>query len=170
MRVYMDLHKRLLQCHDIADRMFAERDRAVAAFLEVMRQGQRSLPFAINLDVEAESFLLASKQYLRDLVKALNLLLDAKLPMEAAIFWDRKGRGESKVVEWATAKFGADHPTTAMFIEEDGWIAELVKKRNAVEHPNGYSGALIFENYKLMPEGQDHATDVETRRKPERAP
>ncbi|MDX0622435.1 hypothetical protein GOD54_21275 [Sinorhizobium medicae] len=147
MRIYIDLHKRLLQCHDIAERIFKEQERAAA-----LPSGSTTIPHVINLDMEAESFLLVAKQYIRDLVKAINLLLKATLKINSAEFWDPTG-AESSVVKWAKRTYGNQHPTTQMFSEEDKWISELVKKRNAVEHPGGLSGTLVVENYKHTSQG-----------------
>ncbi|AVA22787.1 hypothetical protein [Rhizobium sp. NXC24] len=149
MEVYMGLQTRLLHCYDLADRIFDERERTLNAFLLELRKGNTSVPFIIDLQVNAESFLLAAKQYLRDLVKPLNLLFGANLPIEASIFWDKTGAGNSQIVKWATAEFGKDHSITKMFSDDHDWIAELVKKRNAVEHPGGKNGTLIIENFKL---------------------
>lgn len=153
MQVYLELHRRLLQCHDIADRIFAERDRTVASFIGELGKGNSTIPYVINLEMEAESFLLVAKQYLRDLVKALNLLLNANLAVDAKVWWESKGSGTTEVVKWATKTFGDQHPDTKMFAEEQVWVSELVKKRNAVEHPGGKSGTLIIENFKATKEG-----------------
>ncbi|MQW67872.1 hypothetical protein GHK50_29805 [Sinorhizobium medicae] len=152
MRIYIDLHKRLLQCHDIAERIFKEKERALAYYIAALPSGSTTIPHVINLDMEAESFLLVAKQYIRDLVKAINLLLKATLKIDSAVFWDHTG-AESSVVKWAKRTYGNQHPTTQMFSEEDKWISELVKKRNAVEHPGGFSGTLVVENYKHTSQG-----------------
>lgn len=149
MEVYMGQQTRLLHCFDIADRIFEERDRTLDAYISELRHGNTSIPYVIDLQVNAESFLLAAKQYLRDLVKALNLLFGASLPVEARVFWDKTGAGNSEIVKWAVAEFGKDHSITKMFADDDGWIAELVKKRNAVEHPGDKNGTLVIENFKL---------------------
>lgn len=153
MTIYGELHRRLLQCHDIAVRIFAERDRTVAAFIGELGKGNSGIPYVINLEAEAESFLYVAKQYLRDLVKALNLLLGANLPVDASVWWDKKGGGKSDVVKWATKTYGEQHPTTKMFAEEDIWVSELVKKRNAAEHHGGHSGTLVIDNYKFGKDG-----------------
>lgn len=155
--LFVELHRRLLQCHDIADRIFAERERTIASYLKELGEGSSSLPHAIDLDMEAENFLLVAKHYLRDLVKALNLLLDAKLPVDSSVFWDKKGAGQSEVVKWATKTYGEQHHVTKMFAEEDVWVSELVKKRNAVEHPGGYSGNLLVQNYRYEKDVGVHA-------------
>ncbi|PLU57382.1 hypothetical protein BMJ20_33505 [Sinorhizobium medicae] len=149
MEVYMGLQTRLLHCYDLADKIFTERDRTMNAFLLELSKGNHSLPFVIDLQVNAESFLLAAKQYLRDLVKALNLLFGANLPVDAKVFWNKAGPENSEIVKWATAKFGTDHHITRMFADDNGWISELVKKRNAVEHPGDKNGTLIIENFRV---------------------
>ncbi len=149
MQVYFGLQNRLLHCYDLADKIFEARKRTLNEYVEQLRQGNNSIPFVIDLQMNAESFLLASKPYIRDLVKAINLLFGAKLPVDAKVFWDKTGAGNSDIVKWATAEFGKDHPITKMFADDDGWIAEMIKKRNAVEHPEDKNGTLVIENYRF---------------------
>lgn len=153
MTVFGELSRRLLQCHDIAERIFTERNRTVGQFISEFGTGSSRIPYVIGLETEAESFLYVAKQYLRDLVKALNLLLNAQLKVDAVVWWKRRKDGTIDVVKWATKTYGEQHPTTRMFAEEDIWVSELVKKRNAAEHPGDECGTLVIENYKFGKDG-----------------
>jgi hypothetical protein len=54
-------------------------------------------------------------------------------------------------VKWATAIFGTNDDLTKLRKSEQKWIAELIKARNAVEHPGGHSGALTINNIRADP-------------------
>lgn len=41
-----------------------------------------------------------------------------------------------------------------MLVEAVPWVEEAVAMRNAVEHPDGYSGSLVIENFRRDPEDQ----------------
>src|SRR3984893_4474676 len=40
-----------------------------------------------------------------------------------------------------------------MLSREEYWISDIIKLRNAVEHPGGHSGTLVIENFKMTPVG-----------------
>lgn len=149
---YLDLQRRLLNCFDIQQRLLAARDEALSGAVEIWGSGQNTVPHVIGMQDEVENFLFSAKTYLREVARLLNNLFRANLPNEAAIFWDPKG-GESKVAQWAKDRFGEDHGTTRMLLSEADWIGEIVRKRNAVEHPNGKSGVLKVVNYERIAAG-----------------
>jgi hypothetical protein len=73
---------------------------------------------------------------------------------EASAFYDPKGKGSSDLVDWATKEFGASDGFTAMLLSEQEWTGELIRKRNAAEHPGGKSGTLHIENFTSAPDGR----------------
>jgi hypothetical protein len=149
---YMELMRRLLACFDIQSRLIKARAETIEYSEKAWKEGKRTTPHVISLQDEVESFLFASKVYLREVAHLLNLLFDARLPRDSAIFWDPKGQ-KSKVALWAEDIFGPDHETTKMLSSEADWISELARKRNAVEHPGEKSGTLSVKNFERMPEG-----------------
>ena len=152
LKLYIDLHYRLLNCYEVQQRLLAAKDATIESAKAAWNESMESTPYVIGLEGEAENFLLSAKRYLRELVFLLNTLFDAQLPTEASIFWNPKG-GESKLGEWAKKKFGTSHDTAQMFASEAEWVSEIVQKRNAVEHPGGKSGTLIVKNYQRLAEG-----------------
>ena len=149
---YLELHRRLLSCFEFQVRLVAARDKTLKDAEEKICRGEYTVPFVISLQAEVEGFLLASKQYLRELARTVNLLFDAGLDTEAKVFWAQNGE-ISDVARWAMDRFGPDHHFSKMLISESEWVSELVKKRNAVEHPGGRSGALITENFQANEAG-----------------
>ena len=111
----------------------------------------RAVPHIIGLQKIAEGFLYDAKNYLRDLLAFFRILYDCKLN-EASAFADLRGKGESEIVKWAASKFGNDHELTRLLRSEDAWCAELIRKRNAVEHPGEKSGSLTVENIRRSPD------------------
>jgi hypothetical protein len=57
-------------------------------------------------------------------------------------------------VKWATETFGETDPFTTMLAGEQDWIEELIRKRNAVEHPRGHSGTLYIRNFERITENK----------------
>src|SRR5262249_52272463 len=52
-------------------------------------------------------------------------------------------------VDFAENTFGSDDGKTKMFKEAIPSIEELIRMRNAVEHPDGFSGKLVIANFRL---------------------
>lgn len=149
---YIELQRRLLNCFDIQRRLLVARDEALGNAVTIWESGQNTVPHIIGLQEEVEGFLFSAKTYLREVARLLNSLFRANLPNDAAIFWDPKG-GESKVAKWSKDRFGEDHATTRMLASEADWIGEIVRKRNAVEHPGDKSGILKLTNYERVAAG-----------------
>lgn len=149
---YMELMRRLLACFDAQSRLINARTETVERSEKIWKEGNHTTPHVVSLQDDVESFLFASKTYLREVARLLNLLFEAGLPCDSSIFWDPKGQ-KSKVVEWAEDTFGSDHETTNMLASEADWISELARKRNAVEHPGGWSGTLRVKNFERLPGG-----------------
>ena len=140
---------RLLRCYDHAFRIKnEERDQ-----LEQLQSGTsinpRKLPYVMNLNADVEGFVMTATQYLRDLVPAFNELWGTSLTPEASTFW-RKHASQSDAEKCITRTFGSDHPLTSFLGTNEFWIAELIKRRNAVEHPGGGSGWLVLQNFRIV--------------------
>lgn len=61
-----------------------------------------------------------------------------------------KDRKCSAAEEWAEKAFGRDNRIAKAIAESACWVSELVRMRNAVEHPNGFSGTLTSQNFALI--------------------
>lgn len=149
---YFELQRRLLNCHDIHVRLNNAKADTLAETARVLAEGNRTAPHVIGLQEEIENFLFATKTYLREVTVVLNLLFETKFANDSAIFWNPKGR-DSEVGKWALETFGPDHTTTKMLQFDASWIGEIIRKRNAVEHPGGRSGTLIVTNFEQQREG-----------------
>ncbi|MBU1317459.1 MAG: hypothetical protein KJ947_20275 [Alphaproteobacteria bacterium] len=147
--IYLDLHQKLLQCYEIQQRLQAADEATLSETEKHLTAGHRTVPFLVGLENESEAFLYAAKNYLRELVRVVNAIYGTGFPINSSIFWDDKEAGNSDLVVWARKLFGDSSPHTRMLEEEDHWISELIRKRNAVEHPGGKSGTLLFENYTV---------------------
>lgn len=145
----IDAQKRLLRCYDHAFRIKKEQNDQ----LEQLHAGgsidPRKLPYVMNLDADLEGFLMTATQYLRDLVPVFNELWDTSLDPSASTFW-RKHGSQSAAEKCVNKAFGLDHPLVSFLDSNEHWIAELIKRRNAVEHPGGGSGWLVLKNFRVV--------------------
>jgi len=148
---YLELQRRLLQCHEYHARLIASRAEALKETNEVLARGEYTVPAIMNLQAEVEGLLFAIKLFLRDVAITMNVLFEnARLSEEAAVFWNSRGE-KSAAQKWAEKTFGLNHHLTTSLSGDANWISELVKKRNAVEHPGGNSGALKIEDFAQGP-------------------
>jgi aspartyl-tRNA(Asn)/glutamyl-tRNA(Gln) amidotransferase subunit B len=140
----MELTNRLLDCHKSRD-LLAQKVREK---LPKQQNSQiRELPHVIGLQGIVEGYLYDTKNYLRDLLRLFEIVYGCNLK-EGSAFADLKGKGESDLAEWAAANFGKNHSFTKLLKTENVWT-ELVRMRNAIEHPGGKSGTLSIQNIRL---------------------
>jgi hypothetical protein len=151
--VYSDLADRLLNCHEIYVRISVGLEKEIAEHHSNPDAQVKKVPHLVGLRGEVENFLYESKNYLRDVLRVLDIFFAAKFD-EASAFYPSTAGGKSKLVLWAAAKFGPSDHFTTMLRSEQEWAAELIRKRNAVEHPGGKSGTLHVENFKRLPDGR----------------
>lgn len=149
--LYMEtLTQRLLDCHQFADTL-EEKLSACSAEWSSQHEGRvRMIPTVIGLVGIAESFLYASKNYLRDLLRLFQILYECHLK-DASDFADLKGLGDSALVKWSDSKFGADDSITVLLRTEQEWTGKFIRMRNAIEHPGGKSGTLFIQNIRAHP-------------------
>ena len=75
---------------------------------------------------------------LRDLTSIFNVLFDKDFKNEARY---------DKIIKWSSREYGCEDDLTKQLTEDHQlWIKELIAKRNAIEHPGGYSGDLYIKN------------------------
>jgi hypothetical protein len=143
--IHYELKNRLLKCHESYTRLLAEKKRTL--------QTPQLDPYLIGLKNEAETFLYDSKNYFRDLLGIINVFFRTNFK-EARDFYDASGKGDGELTGWASRQFGPTDPFTEMLRTEQDWIGELIRKRNAVEHPGEYSGTLTIENFTPRSDGR----------------
>ncbi len=153
MVIYDGLKNRLLKCHEALDRLIKSLNITIEE-CEFQEDGSSKYePHVIGLQGEVETILYESKNYLRDLLGILRVYFDYECD-EASYFYDAKGKGVSPLVKWASERFGEDDPFTRMLVTEHEWIEDVIRRRNAVEHPGGYSGTLHIQNFARLEEGR----------------
>jgi len=150
--IYFEMAQRLLKCFEVYERLNAALQTAVEEVPPSVDSRIMPVPHLIGLRGEVETFLYEVKNYLRDLLQILNIFFSTKFK-EASVLYDPKGQSKSALVDWAIKQFGFGDPFTRMLVDEQQWVGELIRKRNAVEHPGGKSGVLHIENFKLSPDG-----------------
>lgn len=150
LELYMvPVQQRLIRCHKIRDELLAkvkeQGDKMKAANDDPMLQ-----PHVIGLEGLAEGFLYEAKNYLRDLLKFFEVVYGCTLH-DASDLADLKGKGQSNLVTWASNTLGANSPIAQLVKSEEAWTASVIRMRNAVEHPGGYSGSLTYQNMRRVP-------------------
>lgn len=147
---YFDLHHRVLKCFEIKERLIKKANETVDECKKITPQlHAQQTPYLIDLNGEVESFLYETKNVLRDLTKIINEFFGTSFNA-ASNFCDLSAKGRSKITKWAEDRFGAGDALTKMLKADEMWIAEAVKKRNAVEHPGEQSGTLYIKNFQSM--------------------
>jgi hypothetical protein len=143
--IHHELKNRLLKCHEGYARLVAAKKRTL--------QTTQLDPYLIGLESEAQTFVYDSKNYFRDLLGIINVFFGTKFD-GASDFYDASGKGDGKLTRWASRRFGPTDPFAEMLRTEQGWIGELIRKRNAVEHVGGKSGTLTIENFTQRFDGR----------------
>lgn len=144
------LTQRLLKCEDalevIKSKLSDDRGRVRANLAADPRSFE--VPFVIGLTGHVEDFLYATKNYLRDLLGIFQIAYGCKLE-DAKVFGDLPEKGTIEIAEWAANAFGANDQLVALLKSEQDWTTELMRKRNAIEHPGGKSGTLSINNIRM---------------------
>jgi hypothetical protein len=156
MGIYMNsLVKKLLRCWEIRERYSLEFNRQVASYKPPAAQSMVvNVPSVPRLEEECHNFLYEAKNFVRDLLKAVNLLYGTQFT-EASEYYPAKGKRKSKsLVEFAEVTFGSNDPKTAFLRNASPGVEYLVSLRNAVEHPDGHSGILKIRNFQLERDGK----------------
>ncbi len=152
--VYDRLKDRLLKCHEAFNRLCKALNKTIEE-CEFQKDGSSKLaPYIMGLEGEVETILYEAKNYLRDLLRILKIYFDYECNEAAYLYPKPKGKGTSRLVEWATGRFGKDDPFTKMLVTEQEWIEYVIRRRNAIEHPAGHSGTLHIHNFSQCEDGR----------------
>jgi hypothetical protein len=108
-------------------------------------QSQRSaitIPFVMNLETNAETYLYNAKLVLRDISGLFSP------------FWGEQFNHSkyNKILKWSEKSFGDKHKLTQMLRSNQDWIRRIVTMRNAVEHP-GTPDTLNIKNFHIQKHG-----------------
>jgi hypothetical protein len=111
-------------------------------------------PHVMRLEEECHNFLYEAKNFIRDLLKAFNLLYGTKFVEASEYLWVKNGKGKQSLIDFAELTFGADDPKTKFRRGFFPTVKRVVTYRNAVEHEGGRSGTLRIMNFELQPDGK----------------
>jgi len=139
---------RLLRCWDVAADLKDEVTRQAQKYAD--GQNSKELPHVIGLEGKVENFLYEAKNFLRDLTAAINVPFGTNFKDAS----DFVIGGKHRILSWAIERFGQDHALTGLFGYHQGWITEVIRRRNAREHPKGKSGVVHIENFNTRNDGQ----------------
>ena len=65
--------------------------------------------------------------------------------------FSNQNRLYEKILNWAKSEFGVKDPIYVQIKKDyDSWAKELIAKRNAIEHPGGYSGTFYIKDYSYV--------------------
>jgi hypothetical protein len=151
--IYDGMKNRLLKCHEAQSRLCAALDETLSDDHFNPDGTLKSRPYLIGLENEVETILYEQKNFLRDLLKVVNIFFNTEFD-EASAFYDAKTGGDGKLTKWAKEALGGDDPFPEMLQHKQGWIGEVIRKRNAAEHPGGKSGTLHIVNFEQAPDGR----------------
>lgn len=148
--VYYETSKRLLKCYDIRDKL-VDNAKSMLDELRARPQPHHEFPYLIGLEQDVESYLYEAKNYFRDLTGLFSAVYGTPYK-DASDFWGRDGK-PGRIEKWASEKFGAEHKLPQFLAGHAVWISELIKRRNAVEHPGDKSGTLFIRNFEVANDG-----------------
>jgi len=159
---YLDLMKRLLVCYEIRERFRDGFNKAVVGIDAQNAKGRAGgavmLPQIPRLEEEARNFLVEAKGYVRELLQVVNMLYGTVFEEASEFTNAKKKKDATSLIVFAKATFGEDDARTKAWGEAGAFINHLVALRNAVEHPDGYSGRLVVTNFELSKDGIDEPT------------
>jgi hypothetical protein len=114
------------------------------------------IPYLINLDILFEGYFYNAKNIIRDLGGITKMLFGRRFS-EASDWCTRHKNTESEVSKFLRLKAKNAHAGYASIrelIEQSRSALEMiVRVRNALEHPGGYSGTVTIANFKTMKDG-----------------
>jgi hypothetical protein len=143
-------------CWEIAERYKGEFIKEMDAYKRQPKHPQMvAVPCVTRLEEECHNFLYEAKSFIRDLLEAFNLLNGTAF-VEASDYFrpEKPKKGKESLISFAESTFGRNDPKTELFKQLLPTVERVVNYRNAVEHPEGYSGTLQIRNFRLDPNGK----------------
>jgi hypothetical protein len=152
--IYLDsLVKKLLRCWEIEQALSVEYDKMLASYKPPQRGAVSvELPQIPRLEEDCHNYLYEGKNFLRDLLGVFNLLFGTKF--KEASEWARRPKGGDSVIEFSAKTFGDNHVNAVFSRQLPACISPFIDMRNAVEHPEGWSGQLKIRNFAFDVDGK----------------
>jgi hypothetical protein len=139
-----ELCPRLVRSSEIEQRLRKEADERRTQFKPPHRGDVAvEIPQIPNLKAECENFLYEAKNYLRDLLKLVNLLWGTEY--EDASEWVQGKKGRLSLQDFIIDRFGDGHVNAKFIRQYQACIQPFVLMRNAVEHPKPTE--LVIKNF-----------------------
>ncbi|MGE0288551.1 MAG: hypothetical protein AB7I42_19140 [Bradyrhizobium sp.] len=153
-----ELTPKLLRLSQIHEKLRTDIEAKVASYKPPSR-GATSvvLPQVLQLEEECRNYLYEAKNFLRDLLKVINLLFGTNF--EEASEWIMEKKPKLSVVGFAEANLQSQPDHIRYLQQLPRCIEPLVKMRNAVEHPGGHGGDHVIRNFRFEPNGSLSAPD-----------
>jgi hypothetical protein len=154
--IYMNsLAKKLLRCWEIVEQYRLEFTKQIGAYTPPPADAQVvEMPHVLRLEEGCHNFLYEAKNFIRDLLKAFNVLYGTKFVQASEYLWPKKGKGNQSLLEFARLTFGPEDARTKLVKDFFPTVERVVGYRNAVEHEGERSGALRIENFRFQPGGK----------------
>ncbi len=138
---FMKIQPRLMRCYEISNKISGDLEQIDADINENGIKTQSSgrvveVPHVMQLTEDIETYLYNAKSVLRDLAGLFEIFFNKK--------FDHSRYND--ILKWAKKYFSKNHPICKFIEENQPWLKDIVQRRNAVEHPGGYSGHLHIKN------------------------
>jgi hypothetical protein len=148
------LMKKLLRCWEIEDSFKKSFVEAVAKYKPPTTPNVLvEIPQIERLEADGHNFLYEAKNYIRDVLYVANKLYGTSFSEASEFSKARKrGKGGKSLIEFAAETFGSDDTRTKILVGAAPFVEEAIAMRNAVDHPDGYSGRLVIENFRRDPD------------------
>lgn len=150
--LHEDVQPRLLTCDDIAKAVVSKitsfMSQVAADGLKTQAQGRVfEVPHVIDLEEHIERYLYTAKSVLRDVTKLFEPFFGKQF----------SGPRYDKIYTWCVQQFGIEDALSKLIKNDhEMWIKQIIRMRNAVEHPGGYSEHLHIYNFEaIFLENQD---------------
>jgi hypothetical protein len=144
--------KRILRCWEIEQGIRANIEKAKASYKPAAGAAQE-IPHVPRLKEDCENLLYEFKNFLRELLDVFNLLYGTDYDEASEWIWKSK-KHPQPVIEYAVGHFGADNIKTRFLQQMKPCNGPFITMRNAVEHPDGYSGRLVISDFTIGADGQ----------------
>jgi hypothetical protein len=154
--VYMHaLMKTLLRWGEIAMRYQTEFVKKMEACKHRPPSAIVTVPSIMRLEEECRNFLYEAKNFVRDTLKAFNLIYGTAFEEASEYYLAKKPKkGKQSLIDFAESTFGPDDDKTELFKQMLQTVERVLTFRNAVEHPGGHSGTLHMRNFRLELNGK----------------
>lgn len=142
---FMKIQPRLIRCYEISNKISGDLEKIEA---DLKKNGIKTqsagefveVPHVIQLSEDVEAYLYNAKSVLRDLAGLFEIFFNKK--------FDHSRYND--ILKWAKKYFVKDHPISKFIEANQPWLTDIVHRRNAVEHPGGYSGHLHIKNTEFV--------------------